>query len=43
MSASRQEELRESLNTNVSVLSRRMMEESGSQTVAELLREVPGV
>ncbi len=43
VSASRQEELRESLNTNVSVLSRRMMEESGSQTVAELLREVPGV
>ena len=43
VSASRQEELRESLNTNVSVLSRRTMEESGSQTVAELLREVPGV
>jgi outer membrane receptor for ferrienterochelin and colicins len=43
VSASRQEELRESLNTNVAVLSRRMMEESGSQTVAELLREVPGV
>jgi outer membrane receptor for ferrienterochelin and colicins len=43
VSASRQEELRETLNTNVSVLSRRMMEESGSQTVAELLREVPGV
>ena len=43
VSASRQQELRESLNTNVSVLSRRMMEESGSQTVAELLREVPGV
>ena len=43
VSASRQEELRESLNTNVNVLSRRIMEESGSQTVAELLREVPGV
>ena len=43
VSASRQEELRESLNTNVAVLSRRLMEESGSQTVAELLREVPGV
>ncbi len=43
VSASRQEELRETLNTNVSVLSRRLMEESGSQTVAELLREVPGV
>jgi outer membrane receptor for ferrienterochelin and colicins len=43
VSANRQEELRESLNTNVAVLSRRLMEESGSQTVAELLREVPGV
>ena len=43
VSASRQEELRESLNTNVAVLSRRNIEESGSQTVAELLREVPGV
>lgn len=43
VSATRQEELRETLNTNVSVLSRRLIEESGSQTVAELLREVPGV
>ncbi len=43
VSASRQEELRERLNTNVSVLSRRHLEESGSQTVAEVLREVPGV
>jgi outer membrane receptor for ferrienterochelin and colicins len=43
VSASRQEELREALNTNVNVLSRRVIEESGSQTVAELLREVPGV
>ena len=43
VSANRQEELRETLNTNVAVLSRRLMEESGSQTVAELLREVPGV
>jgi outer membrane receptor for ferrienterochelin and colicins len=43
VSASRQTELRESLNTNVAVLSRRHIEESGSQTVAELLREVPGV
>jgi len=43
VSASRQEELRETLNTNVSVISRRLIEESGSQTVAELLREVPGV
>jgi outer membrane receptor for ferrienterochelin and colicins len=43
VSASRQEELRQSLNTNVSVLSRRQIEESGAQTVAEMLREVPGV
>jgi outer membrane receptor for ferrienterochelin and colicins len=43
VSASRQEELREALNTNVSVISRRHIDESGSQTVAELLREVPGV
>ena len=43
VSASRQEELRRSLNTNVSVLTRRQIEESGSQTVAEMLREVPGV
>jgi outer membrane receptor for ferrienterochelin and colicins len=43
VSASRQDELRESLNTNVAVLSRRLIEDSGSQTVAELLREVPGV
>jgi outer membrane receptor for ferrienterochelin and colicins len=43
VSASRQEELRESLNTNVNVLSRRRIEESGSQTVAEALRELPGV
>ena len=43
VSASRQEELRQTLNTNVSVLSRRQIEESGAQTVAEILREVPGV
>lgn len=43
VSASRQTELRASLNTNVNVVSRRQIEESGSQTVAELLREVPGV
>src|SRR5688572_32016666 len=35
VSASRQDELRESLNSNVSVLSRRVIEDSGSQTVAE--------
>lgn len=43
VSASRQEELRSALNTNVAVLTRRQIEESGSQTVAEILREVPGV
>ncbi|MFM8534219.1 MAG: TonB-dependent receptor plug domain-containing protein [Acidimicrobiia bacterium] len=43
VSASRQTELRTSLSTNVNVVSRRQIEESGSQTVAELLREVPGV
>ena len=43
VSASRQDELRQSLNTNVSVVTRRHIEESGSQTVGELLREVPGV
>lgn len=43
VSASRQEEQRQSLNSNVAVLSRRHIEESGAQTVAELLREVPGV
>lgn len=43
VSASRQQELRESLNTNVNVISRRQIDENGSETVAELLREVPGV
>lgn len=43
VSASRLEELRERLNTNVAVLSKRQLDESGSQTVAEALREVPGV
>jgi outer membrane receptor for ferrienterochelin and colicins len=43
VSASRQDELRQTLNTNVSVLSRRQIADSGSQTVAEMLREVPGV
>jgi outer membrane receptor for ferrienterochelin and colicins len=43
ISASRQEELRESLNTNVAVVSRRTIEDSGSQTAGEVLREVPGV
>jgi outer membrane receptor for ferrienterochelin and colicins len=42
-SASRQNELRQSLSTRVDVVTRRQLEESGSQTVAEALREVPGV
>jgi outer membrane receptor for ferrienterochelin and colicins len=43
VTASRQDELRQSLNTRVDVVGRRQLEESGSQTVAEALREVPGV
>lgn len=42
-SASRQDELRETLNTRVDVITRRRMEESGAETVAEALREIPGV
>jgi outer membrane receptor for ferrienterochelin and colicins len=43
VSAARQEELRESLNTRVDVISRARMEESGAETVAEVLRDLPGV
>jgi len=44
VSASRQEELRETLNTRVDVITRSRIEESGGQeTVGEILREVPGV
>jgi outer membrane receptor for ferrienterochelin and colicins len=44
VSASRQEELRESLNTRVDVVTRKRIEETGGQeTVGELLRELPGV
>lgn len=42
-SASRQEELRETLNTRVDVVTRSRMEDTGAETVAEVLREVPGV
>lgn len=43
-SASRQEELRESLNTRVDVITRSRIEETGGhETVGELLRELPGV
>jgi outer membrane receptor for ferrienterochelin and colicins len=43
VSASRQEELRQTLNTRVDVLTRTRIEESGADTVAEALRELPGV
>jgi outer membrane receptor for ferrienterochelin and colicins len=44
VSASRQEELRDSLNTRVDVITRGRIDESGGQeTVGEMLREIPGV
>lgn len=44
VSASRQEELREALNTRVDVVTRSRIEETGGhETVAEVLRELPGV
>lgn len=43
VSASRQDELRSMLNTRVDVVSRTRLEETGAQTVGEVLREVPGV
>src|SRR5688500_18160486 len=44
VSASRQEELRASLNTRVDVITRsRREEEAGQETVGEILRELPGV
>jgi outer membrane receptor for ferrienterochelin and colicins len=43
VSASRQEELRDTLNTRVDVIGRARIQDSGSQTVGELLRELPGV
>lgn len=43
VSASRQDELRETLNTRVDVLTRSRIQDTGAQTVAEVLREVPGV
>ncbi|HXE80484.1 MAG TPA: TonB-dependent receptor [Vicinamibacterales bacterium] len=43
-SASRQDELRESLNTRVDVITRSRIEETGGhETVGEILREIPGV
>ena len=43
VSASRVTELRESLNTRVEVVGRATLEDSGDQSVAEVLRDVPGV
>jgi outer membrane receptor for ferrienterochelin and colicins len=43
VSASRQDELRETLNTRVDVLTRSRIQDTAAQTVAEVLREVPGV
>lgn len=42
-SGSRQEELRESLNTKVEVVTRAEIEETGYETIGEVLKEVPGV
>ncbi|CDM64293.1 TonB-dependent receptor [Pyrinomonas methylaliphatogenes] len=43
VSGSRQEELRESLNARVEVLTRARIRDTGYETVAEVLRELPGV
>jgi outer membrane receptor for ferrienterochelin and colicins len=42
-SGSRQEELRESLNTKVDVITREQIRDTGYETVGEVLRELPGV
>jgi outer membrane receptor for ferrienterochelin and colicins len=43
VSATRQEELRQSLNTRVDVISRPRIEITGAETVGEILRDLPGV
>lgn len=43
VSGSRQEELRDSLNTRVDVLTRERVEDTGYETVGEVLREMPGI
>lgn len=43
VSGSRQDELRESLNTKVDVITRTDLRDTGSPNVAEVLRELPGV
>lgn len=42
-SGSRQEELRESLNTKVDVVTRTQIKDSGYETVGDVLKEVPGI
>lgn len=42
-SGSRQEELRESLNTQVEVITRSQIQNTGYESVGEVLREVPGI
>lgn len=43
LSGTRQDELRESLNTRVDVISRERMRDSGADTAADVLQELPGV
>lgn len=43
VSGSRQEELRENLNTRVDVIGRTRIRDSGDESVGEVLRELPGV
>ncbi|MGH9801193.1 MAG: TonB-dependent receptor, partial [Blastocatellia bacterium] len=43
VSGSRQEELRESLNTKVDVIGRNRIRDTGYESVAEVLQELPGV
>jgi outer membrane receptor for ferrienterochelin and colicins len=43
VSAAREEELRQTLNTSVAVISRARIEAAAAETVGEVLREVPGV
>jgi outer membrane receptor for ferrienterochelin and colicins len=42
-SGSRQEELRENLNTKVDVVTRKDIQDSGYESVGEVLKEIPGV
>jgi outer membrane receptor protein involved in Fe transport len=42
-SGSRQEELRENLNTKVEVVTRQQIQDSGYESVGDVLKEIPGV